>query len=82
MDGYGHYDFCNGQIYEGNYVKDQKQGYGSYFFENGAVYKGEFWANVQDGSGTYVTPEGNEINGIWKDGKLVRQSNSLKTKSK
>ena len=41
-DGKGIYKYKNGDIYDGYWVKDEKEGYGEYKFASGDIYKGNF----------------------------------------
>ena len=48
------YNFANGDVYEGEYVRGRKEGRGTYKSIVGAVYKGEYKAGAKDGYGVFV----------------------------
>lgn len=42
-NGKGKYTYKNGDVYDGGWVKDEKEGYGEYNFISGDLYKGNFY---------------------------------------
>lgn len=51
--GHGTGYYSNGNIYEGEWVKDKKHGKGKYTFYNGDIYIGEFKNDKIDGEGVF-----------------------------
>lgn len=46
MHGFGTYDYGDGNIYKGNFLKDKKHGKGKYKYKNGVIFKGNFENNL------------------------------------
>jgi hypothetical protein len=75
MNGKGKLTFSNGDIYEGEFVRGEREGIGTYYYtEKGDVYKGSWKSGYKDGSGTYGYKNGKVIKGIWERGKLKSQT--------
>ena len=54
--GYGVYEWNNGDKYEGNYRNNKKEGRGKYFWaSNGDCYEGEYMDNLKHGHGIFIS---------------------------
>lgn len=51
--GEGKYFHKNGQIYEGQWIKGEKEGRGKMIFSNGDVHEGSYRKGLRHGPGTY-----------------------------
>lgn len=69
MQGQGIYTFVDGSYYEGNFVDNKKHGYGKLCWNENKFYEGNWENGKQHGKGRYIK-DGNEIIGIWEDGKF------------
>jgi hypothetical protein len=49
-----------------------KQGKGRLKLSNGEIFEGEFKKDKIEGVGYFISMNGNKINGIWKDSKLIK----------
>ena len=58
-----------GNIYEGEWIQDQKDGHGKQIWANGTVYEGQWQDNLPHGIGKYTKPNGDTIEGSWREGK-------------
>eukprot|EP00928_Gymnodinium_smaydae_P019741 TRINITY_DN17593_c0_g1_i1.p1 TRINITY_DN17593_c0_g1~~TRINITY_DN17593_c0_g1_i1.p1 ORF type:complete len:1170 (-),score=191.75 TRINITY_DN17593_c0_g1_i1:88-3486(-) len=71
-DGQGKYAWANGDVYEGQYVKDKREGVGRLSRqEEGEEYVGAFAADDFHGRGELSRSDGTLIRGEWCDGQLV-----------
>jgi hypothetical protein len=61
--GMKHYDYTNGDRYEGEFYANQPHGRGTYFFASGDRYEGEFQYGKQNGHGTYFFSSGDRYEG-------------------
>lgn len=57
-----------GEVYSGNYVRDQRHGTGRLFKENGDVYEGDFKYGLPDGKGNLKEISGFVYDGEFKNG--------------
>lgn len=70
-NGYGKYQFNNGDIYEGEWNNDKINGKGKYIYLDGSYNEGEFKENKLNGNGIYFDYKNDlKIVGYFKDGKL------------
>ena len=44
----------NGDVYDGEWINDQKSGYGKFIFANGNQYTGEFLNSKKHGKGVFI----------------------------
>ncbi len=63
IDGYGIYNFNNGDYYKGDYVNGYRTGKGYYKWSNGNQYEGDFLYNTQNGKGIFVWNNGDVYGG-------------------
>ena len=76
--GLGTYKFSSGNSFEGNFIDDRMTGAGIYTLVSGDTYSGEFNDGRYDGYGAYrFAATGATVKGYWKDGKLIRQDDSI-----
>ncbi|CAH1170382.1 unnamed protein product [Phaedon cochleariae] len=67
--------FCTGSRYVGEWNALGFCGEGVYRYPHGAIYEGEFSQNgLFHGIGTLTYPNGQKIQGIWKNGELTEDS--------
>jgi len=76
INGYGSYNFDNGDLYVGTWKNGSKHGNGNYYWKSGKVYCGEFKEGKFDGFGSLMY--GIDANlecyiGSWKNG--LREGN-------
>ena len=77
-NGYGTYYFNNGDKYIGEFKNSQFNGYGSYFYSDGDKYIGEWKNGKYNGQGMH-TYDGEIVNGIWRNDKLILRNNKDST---
>jgi len=72
--------FCNGDIYEGEWINNMKEGEGKLIFSNGNIYEGDFENDQIHGYGrmTYKYGIVKSITGYWKDENNVYQNRNTK----
>jgi hypothetical protein len=76
MNGEGQFNWPDGRMYKGNYLNNYKNGYGEFFWPDGKIYKGMWVNGKQNGKGKLYNKEYDIwINGIWKDGKRIKEKN-------
>lgn len=63
--GNGSFTHC-GEVYEGNWAKDEIMGVGKYTFNSGACYEGNFESAKFQGEGVYTWADGSSYKGSWK----------------
>jgi hypothetical protein len=68
-NGYGKYEWSNGDFYIGNWKNGKQDGQGSYTFKNGGKYFGEYKDGARHGSGTYTWIDGEKYSGQWMSDK-------------
>jgi hypothetical protein len=71
-EGFGKYEFPNGNVYEGEWKNNSIHGRGIMNYKSGNIsfYNGEWKNNKWNGIGTKICKNGIIYRGIWKDGKL------------
>ena len=62
--------YDNGDVYEGDYKKNERHGNGKYLYANGDIYQGNWKDNRFSGRGKFINANGREtFDGYWKSGK-------------
>lgn len=82
QDGYGIYNFQQGDRYEGTFANGKPDGHGIVMYQNGDRYEGEMQAGAFTGFGIYYEKSGGIFEGSWSGGKYLgntRISNSDST---
>jgi len=69
-DGRGVMTWQDGRRYGGEFVHDRRQGYGTYDWGDGKKYVGYWRDNKPHGQGKLQNPNGEIMEGDWKEGKL------------
>ncbi|KAL9059244.1 MAG: hypothetical protein Q9162_001281 [Coniocarpon cinnabarinum] len=70
MHGKGRRIFKNGDTFEGDFVRDDRQGRGQQVYQNGDIYEGDWENDKPHGSGTRTTSAtGHVYHGGFKNGK-------------
>ncbi len=59
--------YANGDVYEGQFMNNQKNGRGLYRYANGDVYEGEYKDDVKNGCGVFRDADGSVYEGEFKD---------------
>ena len=76
MNGEGKFIWPDGSIYKGNYLNNYKNGFGEFIWPSGKIYKGMWVNGKQNGKGKIYNKEYDIwIEGIWKDGKRIKEKN-------
>ena len=69
--GRWYYEYASsGDVYEGDYLNDQKTGKGIYKWANGNVYEGDFLNGQLTGKGIFKKANGDVYEGDWINGQL------------
>ncbi len=63
--------YPNGDIYEGEFLNENRNGMGKYFFANGDVYEGEFLNGSRNGKGKYFWTNGEIYEGDFVENKIT-----------
>ena len=61
IQGYGRYQYKNGNVYVGSFVKSMREGRGKITYCDGTVYEGEYHNNSRNGRGTFYYSNGNSV---------------------
>jgi len=64
-NGYGTYEWPEGDKYYGNHKYGKRNGYGKYTWANGDKYAGNLKNNEKHGQGTYTLANGKKVTGEW-----------------
>ncbi len=72
--GKGKYTFSDGSEYVGELSNDDMNGHGTFIWANGDKYIGDWKDSVQDGQGITFRKDGRRLEGIYKNGKFIRES--------
>jgi hypothetical protein len=72
IDGYGIYNYDNGDSYTGQFKNSLKSGRGALTYSTGVEYLGEFLYDKPNGQGILITPGGNTKSGIWENGEFIK----------
>jgi hypothetical protein len=73
QNGFGVYEFVNGDVYRGNFVNGKKEGIGEHYYIDGDVYKGDFVNNKYHGRGKYYFSNGDIKDALWENGVSTKQ---------
>jgi hypothetical protein len=77
LNGKGMYAFAlgmpNSEKYVGDFKDGKRQGHGKVFFGHGDSYVGQWVDNKIQGRGIYTTADGRRFEGIFQNGKLIRE---------
>ena len=71
--GEGSYEAADGDKYVGEWARDLPHGQGTYYWKNSDKYVGELWYQRRHGFGVLTQANGEVLEGIWLDGKLMSQ---------
>ena len=71
IKGKGKFVWNDGKKYDGDYEDFMKNGFGKFFWKEKKYYEGQWLNNKQHGQGT-IHNEGNEIEGIFRFGKIIK----------
>ena len=66
INGYGVYNWINGDSYEGNWKESKLDGNGTYIWSNGSKYVGFFKDNTINGIGVFTSFTGDVYIGNYK----------------
>ena len=69
-DGYGHYYYLDGAIYDGFFKESNRNGPGLYTFADGSTYTGNWVNGKKEGFALYGWVDGSAYCGYYKDDKL------------
>ena len=70
-DEYAKMTYANGNIYEGQWVNDQRDGNGKMTYANGNIYEGQWKNNQRDGNGKMIWKNGEWKNDRYGDDKHI-----------
>jgi len=68
IEGHARAFFANGDYYEGNFSKSQREGKGVYKWKDNRIYEGEYFNDMRHGMGRFVYPSGDEYVGQYEKG--------------
>ena len=69
MNGYGRYNYAKmGEIYQGQFVNDQRRGVGRFFRKNGDIYEGYVYDDLENGFGIMNYNNGDYYKGMFFKG--------------
>ncbi len=69
MHGKGVYKSANGNVYEGDFVNNEKSGQGKMHYKGVGIYIGQWTANKKQGNGKFTWDNGNEYSGAFSNDK-------------
>jgi hypothetical protein len=72
FSGKGEMAWGDGRNYQGEWVLGKMHGMGLFEWKDGKKFKGMFEYSKKHGKGTLILPSGNQIDGEWFKGKLMR----------
>lgn len=70
MNGKGIFRYINGDVYEGEFIKDRKKGKGIFRYINGDIYEGEYSNDKCKGKGIYKYKDGRYYEGEFLEDKI------------
>jgi hypothetical protein len=78
-NGQGTYTHAGGNKYVGEFKDGNKHGQGTFYYQEndqwkGDKYVGEYKDNKRNGQGTYTFADGRKQEGIWENGKFIREA--------
>lgn len=59
-------------------MDDKKSGEGEFRFSDGRIFKGTFLENIPEGYGSMTMPNGQVINGFWKNGQNIQIESNVR----
>ena len=62
--------YRGGDLYEGQFVNDEREGEGRCAFAMGTVYTGQWHQGARHGEGREVTPANDRYEGQWERGRM------------
>jgi hypothetical protein len=65
-DGYGWWEWSNGDRYFGFFKKMRRHGLGAFYSESGSKYEGAWLNDTKDGHGTWTWADGTRYSGKWR----------------
>eukprot|EP00543_Licmophora_paradoxa_P003542 CAMPEP_0202451392 /NCGR_PEP_ID=MMETSP1360-20130828/9840_1 /ASSEMBLY_ACC=CAM_ASM_000848 /TAXON_ID=515479 /ORGANISM="Licmophora paradoxa, Strain CCMP2313" /LENGTH=873 /DNA_ID=CAMNT_0049069961 /DNA_START=48 /DNA_END=2669 /DNA_ORIENTATION=+ len=68
LEGHARAFFTNGDFYEGNFSKSQREGKGIYKWKDGRIFEGEYKDDLRHGLGRFDYPCGDEYVGHYERG--------------
>ncbi|GAV09328.1 hypothetical protein RvY_18890-2 [Ramazzottius varieornatus] len=68
--GRGMYRWRNGEVFDGYFYYDLMHGAGQYWWSDGRFFSGHFYANRRHGYGLLAFPNGDTVQGLFRDGVL------------
>jgi len=71
MEGYGIYNYSNGDVYEGQWLDNMHQGNGKMYFTDGSRYEGEWKDHKMHGSGSYWDINNVNWSGEFREGQFI-----------
>eukprot|EP00069_Balaena_mysticetus_P014332 bmy_22295T0 len=72
-----HFRFRNGDEYEGDWVRDQRQGHGTLRRADGSIYEGQWHGDVFSGQGSMTHCSGGVYRGLWINGHPMAQATGI-----
>ena len=69
-NGFGIYEYSNGDRYEGEWRSGRRTGNGTYTYQDGSKYGGEWKNNINHGRGTFTSADGRKFVGELKENKF------------
>lgn len=70
--GYGDYQWANGQRYLGNFEAGKMHGLGIFYWSRTYKYVGQWKAGKRNGRGVLYYPHGAVLKGTWKNNQLIQ----------
>jgi len=71
MEGYGIYNYSNGDVYEGLWLDNMHHGTGKMYFTDGSRYEGEWKEHRMHGSGNYWDINNVNWSGEFREGQYI-----------
>lgn len=71
MEGYGIYNYSNGDVYEGQWLDNMHHGTGKMYFTDGSRYEGEWKEHRMHGSGSYWDINNVNWSGEFREGQYI-----------
>ena len=68
IEGFGTFEWINGDKYEGRWTANLMDGKGKFTWADGTVYEGEYVAGKKEGFGSLTNAQGFVWEGYWKNG--------------
>ncbi len=79
INGYGVYQWADGQRYEGSFLNGKFEGEGTYYWANGNKHAGLWNVGQRHGKGIHTTADGVVTTGVWNHGYIIKTSQSIET---